>query len=65
MDDEQAAIEMRNDPDSKEFAEEEIKAARQRNGNLGGRVTNATTAQRSLMMIKNIFLEIRAGTRWK
>lgn len=61
MQDEQVAIEMRNDPDSKDFAEEEIKSAR----------LQMEALQDDLQKLllpkdpnddRNIFLEIRAGT---
>ncbi len=59
--DEKAALEMQNDPDMKDFAEEEIKNARLRMENM------QADLQRLLLPKdpnddKNIFLEIRAGT---
>jgi len=59
--DEKAALEMQNDPDMKDFAEEEIKDARTRMDNM------QADLQRLLLPKdpnddKNIFLEIRAGT---
>ena len=59
--DEKAAQEMQNDPEMKEFAEEEIKDARVRMENMQAHL------QRLLLPKdpnddKNIFLEIRAGT---
>ena len=59
--DEKAALEMQNDPDMKDFAEEEIKDARARMENM------QADLQRLLLPKdpnddKNIFLEIRAGT---
>jgi len=60
-DDEKAAEELRSDPDSKEFAEEEIKSARER------MITLEDELQKLLLPKdpnddRNIFLEIRAGT---
>ena len=59
--DEKAALEMQNDPQMKEFAEEEINQARERMTEMQGLL------QRLLLPKdpnddKNIFLEIRAGT---
>ncbi|TXI12924.1 MAG: peptide chain release factor 1 [Polynucleobacter sp.] len=59
--DEKAALDMQNDPDMKDFAEEEIKDARTRMDNM------QADLQRLLLPKdpnddKNIFLEIRAGT---
>ena len=59
--DEKAALEMQNDPEMKDFAEEEIKDARTRMDNM------QADLQRLLLPKdpnddKNIFLEIRAGT---
>lgn len=60
-DDEKAAEELRSDPDSKEFAEEEIKSAKER-------MTTLEDDLQKLLLPKdpnddrNIFLEIRAGT---
>ncbi len=59
--DEKAALEMQNDPDMKDFAEEEIRDARTRMDNM------QADLQRLLLPKdpnddKNIFLEIRAGT---
>ena len=61
MEDEQAAEEMRSDPDSKEFAEEEVKAARERMAILENELQKLLLPK-DLNDDKNIFLEIRAGT---
>jgi len=59
--DEAAALEMRNDPESRAFAEEEIKAARERMAQLEDEL-------QKLLLPKdpnddrNVFVEIRAGT---
>ena len=61
QEDELAAIEMRSDPESRSFAEEEIKAARQRMEILESELQKLLLPK-DPNDEKNVFLEIRAGT---
>ncbi len=59
--DEKAALEMQNDPEMRDFAEEEIKDARTRMENMQADLQRLLLPK-DLNDDKNIFLEIRAGT---
>ena len=61
QEDELAAIEMRSDPDSRSFAEEEIKSARLRMETLESELQKLLLPK-DPNDDKNVFLEIRAGT---